>query len=149
MTNHLQFTDLKYIEIWPFYRHIKIWTVFRTAIPVSHFLKCRTSNPETGLVSKSRRPDFCWSTTLKHYNSSIYVTSNFTQIGDALMTSISICCCCCFCCYWLKFLLCKQTLKNHNKYIKHWQNKNNNKNKNKNKKPKQKRNVRCVLLKCT
>ena len=29
MTCHLQFTDLKYLEILPFYGHIKILTVFR------------------------------------------------------------------------------------------------------------------------
>ena len=33
-------------------------------IDVSKFEVFRTSNPETELVSKSRRPDFCWSTSL-------------------------------------------------------------------------------------
>ena len=33
MTNHLQFTDLKYFELRPFYRHIKVLTVFRISNP--------------------------------------------------------------------------------------------------------------------
>ena len=40
-TKHLQFTDFKYLEIWQIYRHIKIWTLFRT------------SNPDFGLFEVS------------------------------------------------------------------------------------------------
>ena len=71
MTNHLQFADLKYLEIWPFYRHIKIWTVFRTSnsdfglFEVSDF----KSGERTGLKDSDngllKKPDFCWSNSMR------------------------------------------------------------------------------------
>ena len=42
MINLLQFTDLKNLEIWPFYRYIKFEQFFGQQIHISNFLKFQT-----------------------------------------------------------------------------------------------------------